>query len=66
MIAALTKEVWRVLKADGFFFEITYGAPFLREVAFSSIGPEWRRLDPIRSENPRRHNYHWIYGFQKV
>jgi ubiquinone/menaquinone biosynthesis C-methylase UbiE len=66
MIAAITKEVWRVLKADGLFFEITYGAPFLRNVAFASIGPEWKRLDPVRIENPRRHNDHWIYGFQEI
>jgi ubiquinone/menaquinone biosynthesis C-methylase UbiE len=59
------REAYRVLKKDGYFFEITYAAPPQRMDMFRGIGLEWRLLNPVTLENPRRKAWHWIYGFQK-
>jgi ubiquinone/menaquinone biosynthesis C-methylase UbiE len=59
------KEAHRVLKRMGYFFEITYAAPQQRMDMFRALGLNWRILNPITIENPRRKAWHWIYVFQK-
>jgi ubiquinone/menaquinone biosynthesis C-methylase UbiE len=65
VLIKVLREVYRVLKPSGYFFEITYGTPQLRNSIFAQLGLDWRMLEPVTIENPRRHAWHWIYTFQK-
>ena len=40
-------EIWRVLKNNGFFIEISFGQPKDRLIWFEKSGENWKIYDPI-------------------
>lgn len=63
-------EIWRVLKNDGIFIEISHTDPKRRMILFSKSDESWKFIDPIEiaeselGEEKKRHAY--IYIFQKI
>jgi SAM-dependent methyltransferase len=65
-VGATMREVHRVLKPGGLFFEITYGWPASRIWIFDSFKIDWVLHPPIRIRNVNQGGWHWIYIFQKI
>ena len=63
-------EIWRVLKNDGIFIEISHTDPKRRMILFSKSDESWKFIDPIEiaeselGEEKKRHAF--IYIFQKI
>jgi ubiquinone/menaquinone biosynthesis C-methylase UbiE len=59
------REVCRVLRPRGMFFEVTYGKPESRMPLFEGYGLDWTIHDPVPIRNIERGGWHWIYVFEK-
>jgi SAM-dependent methyltransferase len=59
------EEVYRVLRPNGLFFEITYGKPEFRFPIFRGNGRNWEIRDPMIVQDQERNMVHYVYVFQK-
>jgi ubiquinone/menaquinone biosynthesis C-methylase UbiE len=65
-VESTLREVFRVLRPGGLFFEITYGTPENRVSFFQGFGIDWVMKEPLSLHNPEKGGWHWIYPFEKL